>query len=236
MKLAGLEEVAGHRQADHVAHLARNHVRSHRDDTLGADRNHRDRKRIVAGENREVGREVLDRADALDGPRRLLDGNDVRMRAETRDHVERNLLAGAAGHVVEDNRQPEVGNRHEVTIKALGIRLVVVRRHLEAGVGAAGRNRRLRQRHRLGRGVRPRAGQDLDLARSKFDHLLDDLVMLGMIKGRRLARRADGADALDATGDLELDELLQLAVVNGAVLRERRDQGCNRTRKFHSFD
>ena len=225
----GANEVAGERKADHVAHLLRDDVRGDGDHAFRADRGHRERERIVAGEDGEVGQPILDGAHPLDRARGLLDRDDVGMLREAHDDVERYLAPGAAWHVVEDDGKPEVGDRHEVAVEPLWVRLVVVRRHLEACVRAASRYRGLCERHGLGRGVGARAGDDLALPRGKLDRLLDDLVVFLVRESRRLSARADGADALDAGLCLALNQRTQRPIVNRAVARERRYKGCNRT-------
>ena len=188
---------------------------------------------MKSGEDGEVRHEVLDGAHAIDRAGGLLDGDDVRMLREPRDDRERNFLARAPRHVVEDDGQPQVGDRHEVAVEPFRVRLVVVGRHLEARVCAAHRNRRLRERDGLGGRVRARARDDLDLARREFDGLLDHLVVLFVREGRRLAARPHRADALDAARDLFSHDGRKPAVVNRAVLCERGDHRRNGSRKFH---
>ena len=147
------------------------------------------------------------------------------MLREENNDIERNLAPSATWHIVEDDRKTEIGDRHEVAVEPFRVRLVVVRRHLETRIRTACGDRGFRQRHRLGRGIGARAGDDLALPRGKLNRLLDYLVVLLVGKGRGFAARADGADALDSARDLLLDEGLEFAVVDRTVLRERGDQG-----------
>ena len=138
------------------------------------------------------------------------------MPGEAGDDVKRYFASGAARDVVEDDREPEVGDSREMAVEPFRIGLVVVRGDLERGVGAAHGDCGLGERDGLGRGVRACAGDDRHLARRVFYRLLDYLVVLLVRKRWRLARGADGADSLDAARDLLFDYGAEAAVVHGA--------------------
>ena len=111
-----------------------------------------------------------------------------------------------------------------MAVEALGRGLVVVGGDLERGVRAVG-DRVARELDGLARGVAARAGDDLHAAGRVLDGLADHFLVLLVVEGGGFAGGADGADAGDAGGGLGLDERAERAVVDGAVLVERRDEG-----------
>ena len=146
------------------------------------------------------------------------------MLRKARDDVERYLLAGAAGHVVKHHAEPEIRERHEVAVEPFRIRLVVVRRNLQRGIGSAGGDDGPGERNGLGGGIGARAGHDFHLAGRVFDRLLDDALVFGMVERGRLAARADGADTFHAGGGLRLDKSFQRSVIDSPVRVERGDE------------
>ena len=76
--LAGRVVLAAHLQADHLGELLRYGVTDDRDDTYSTAADHRERERVVAGDDVEVARLVLnDLIDLFEIAAGLLDGDDV---------------------------------------------------------------------------------------------------------------------------------------------------------------
>ena len=141
----GLGDVARVPRVAERAHLARDLVAGHGDHAVAAHRHERERGRVVAGEDRHVARAVAaDDRDLLDVGACLLDAHHVGMVREAQERVRLNVGAGAAGDVVDHDRQAAlVRDGAEVGLQHALVRAVVVRGHDERGVrtqlrGAAG--------------------------------------------------------------------------------------------------
>ena len=214
-----------HRRGAQLVHLARHDVGDDGDvaDTAGEQALHR--RRVVAGDDGEPVLAALDEVtDALDGAERLLDADDAGQAGQARAGLGRHVERRAAGHVVEDLGDVDgAGDRLEVAEEPLLRRLVVVGRDEQAGVGA-GRPRVARQLDRLGRGVRPGAGDDRYPPAHVAHDLADDDGVLGHRQRRRLPGGADRDDRVGALLDVELDEGGERLVVDGAVVEHRGDQ------------
>ena len=131
------------------------------------------------------------------------------------DRLGLDVLAGAAGDVVDAMRQAGfLGEHAEVVVKAFLRRLVVVGGDLQGGVGADFFGE-LRQAEGFGRAVRAGAGHDLDSAGDGLDDEGDDALLFLVAERGRLAGGAHRDEAVGAGGDLELDLRL-------AVFRSRR--------------
>ena len=142
--------------------------------------------------------------------------------AELDDEVGREVLAGPARHVVEHGRDIEVGDPREMLHQPGAVRLVVVRRDQERAVRAH-LPRRPREAERLGRIVRPRAGQDRNLPAGGLDRSLNDLLVLLEREGRGLARRACRDDPVDARREKGRDVRTEPLEIEGLVLiRQKR--------------
>ena len=87
--------------------------------------------------------------------------------------------------------------------------LVVIRGDEQERVGS-GFVGALGQVEGFGRGVGARAGHDRDAAGGELDRLTDDFDMLVVVESRGFAGGADGDQAVDASCDLEFDQLLQV--------------------------
>src|SRR5262249_15420453 len=109
-------------------------------------------------------------------------------------------------------------------------RLVVVRGHGEDPV-RAGLDRGLRAGDRTPRVVAAGPGQDRHLARGHLDRDRDDPPLLVVAERHALARRAAGHEDVDALGYLPRDQPPQGGFVEGAIVRERRDERHARTGK-----
>ena len=95
-------------------------------------------------------------------------------------------------------------------IDAVLVRTVVIRRHVQRGVGA-GLLGIARQLDRVGRIVRSAAGDDRHPAPGDLDRDLDHPAMLVGRERRRLAGRSARNQRIDALGDLPLDELANVS-------------------------
>ena len=117
---------------------AGNLVRRDRDDAASADRHQRQRQRVVAREDDEVVRHAgADLAHLRHVAGGLLDAGDVRDGAQADQRRRIDVAAGAAGHVVDDDRQLDrFRDRAVVLVEPFGRRLVVVGRDREDAVGA----------------------------------------------------------------------------------------------------
>src|SRR5262249_7801247 len=127
--------------------------------------------------------------------------------------------------VVGDDRQRRAhaaGDVLEVAEQAVLRRPVVVRRDVEEGVGP-GLARALAELDRLRRGVGAGAGDDGDPAARLFQDHPYDVHLLFEGQGRGFAGGPRGDQAVDAAGDLLLDEVGEGAVVH-ATVAERGDE------------
>ena len=200
-------EIAGERGVHQPGHAVGHEVGRHRDHAAAADRHQRQRQRVVATEHREaVGDGAADLAHLLHVARRFLDADDVGDRGQARQRARLDVAAGAAGHVVDDDRQRRPGgNRAIVLVQAFLRGLVVVRRHREQALDTE-RLGGVRQLGHLGGVVAADAGEHGDLPGAGLDGDADDGVPLRARQGRRLARRAAGHDEVDAATDLPLHQ------------------------------
>src|ERR1044071_3431738 len=143
------------RRVHHLRQRPRRFVRRDRDEPVPAERQQRERHRVVAGEDEEALGPAADNLhDLREVARSLLDGGDVLdLSRQPQRRPGRDVRGGAPRHVVEHDGQPRDRLRHraEVLVQALLRRLVVVGRDDEHGVGA-----RLLRRARVLDGVRRR--------------------------------------------------------------------------------
>ena len=225
MQVTRTLEVALQRGVHHVGGLARDDVGDDRDDAVAADRQQRQGDVVVAreyGEVRTAGGDDL--AHLVQATGRFLHAGDVATVADQpgqrrRLHVDR----GAALDVVEEDRKRHrLGHRSEVAIEPLLRRLVVVRVDDQRPGGACPLGM-AREVDRLGGGVGTRPGDHGKAPSGALHDDLDDPLVLVVAQRRRLAGRSTGNDAVGAVGDVELDELTQLGLVD-ATLAERGDQ------------
>ena len=135
---AGTVHVAVHRRLTHGGHLRRRHIGGHRDVAVAAGQNQLQGGGVVAGIDQEIVAAALtDFPRALQVAGGFLDADDVRHLGETLHGFRQQVAGGAAGHVVENLRDVHrPGHGQEMLIEAFLGRLVVVRRHQQAGVGA----------------------------------------------------------------------------------------------------
>ena len=119
-------------------HPVRHDVGGHGNHAAAADRHQRQRQRIVAAQDLEVRRHAAaDLAHLRHVAGRFLDADDVGDRGEPGQRSRLDVAAGAARHVVDDDRQrgPR-GNRPVVLEQAFLRRLVVVGRHRQQPLDA----------------------------------------------------------------------------------------------------
>lgn len=148
---------------------------------------------------------------------RVLDADDVGQLGQPAQGVVADVHRRASGHVVDQHRQlNRLVDRRIVGVEALLARTIVVGRHHQGGVRADGLGV-LDQLDRLFGGVRPRAGDDRHAAGGGLHGQLDHAAVLVMRKGRGLACRAHGHDAVDSARDLTLDESDERLLVHHAV-------------------
>ena len=218
-------EVAGERGIHQPGHAVGHEVGRDRDHAAAADRHQRQRQRVVATEHREVvGDDAADLAHLLHVARGFLDPHDVGDRGQARQRSRLDVAAGAAGHVVDDDRQRRPGgNRAVVLVQAFLRGLVVVRRHREQALDPE-RLGGVRELGHLGGVVAADAGEHGDLPRADLDGDADHGIPLGPRQRRRLARRATGHDEVDAATDLPLHQRAQRPLIHGARRRKRRHQ------------
>ncbi|SST10097.1 Uncharacterised protein [Acinetobacter baumannii] len=163
----------------------------------------------------------------------LLDADDVRHLGQALDGLRKHVAGGAARYVVEDLRDRNgFGDMAEVLVHAFLGRLVVVRRHQQAGVGAAA-FRGLGQRHRLAGGVGAGAGDHRDAALDLVDHATDHLDVLFHVQRGRFTGGADGDDGVGAFLQVEVHQLGEAVPVQSTLSIEGGDQ-CHHTARNHA--
>src|SRR5690606_5446005 len=162
---------------------------------------------------------------ALDVAGGFLDADDAGHFREAEHGLMLQVGAGAAGHVVQHDRQVAggFGDGAEVLVLPFLPGLVVVRHHLQLAVGAD-LARELRQGDRLGGRVAATAGHHRHPAGSLLDRDADDLAVLLDADRRRLAGGANHADAVRALGHMPVDKFAQRVVINAAVVVHGRDE------------
>ncbi len=176
-----------------------------------------------------AGRSARDGHDLLQVAGGLLDPDDALVLGEAQQRLRADVGAGSAGHVVDDDRQAAlIGDGAVVRLEHALVGLVVVRRHDQGGVRAE--SGRASGGGDAGAGV-VRAGARHDVDPTGGSHLLDgrhrqldDALAFGRVEGRRLAGRADGHEAVDASLDLAAQQAAQGGLVQPTVRRERRDE------------
>ena len=180
--------VSGKRQADHAAELTRKGVANDGDDADGSQRDEREGNAIVARNDVEVLRLVLDDVVHLrDVARRLFDGNHVlEVACDAEGGLGRHVDAGTSGHVVEDDWEGcRFRNRLVVLINAFLRGFVIVRNDGKDGVDAV----EILAFELVDDGPRAVAAHSQDNGDSPvyFRHnQMDDLLFLFFRKGGRL--------------------------------------------------
>ena len=227
LRLGHVARLEGPDQGDHVLGHDVAHDRDH---AAAADRHQRQRQAVVAAEDGQVGggddlRGLVHRAGGL------LDHGDVGQLGHADDGLRLDVLAGAAGDVVDaDGDVDRLGQDLEVLIEAFLGRLVVVGGDDQGGVGP-GLGGPAGQPQGLLGAVRAGAGHDLDPPGGRLDHGRDHPLVLRVRERGALAGRAHRADARRAGLDLELHLPLQGLDIDLAVA-ERRDHGHRQAGKL----
>ena len=215
------------RPVHHLPDLAGDEVARDGDHAVAAQLDHRLGVVVVARPHQEaLGRAAQDRLDLVEVAARLLDADDVRYLGQAERGLGRHVERGARRHVVEDAWQRgRLGQRREVTDQALLRRLVVVRHRqhhrVHAGVDAGSH-----QRQRLVRCVRRRAAHQRHVGADGLAHGAPDRNLLLVGERGRLTRGAGDDEAVVAGGDERTGQLADGRIVDGAVVVEGRDHGC----------
>ncbi len=206
-------------------HLGRQDVGDHRDHALPAQRQVGQAGEVVTAVLREARRHGLgDVGRAGHVARRILEAHDARVPRQRGHGVHLQVDDGAAGHVVEHQRQRDgVGLRGEVRHQPLLRGLVVVGHDAEQRIRAAFFGK-ARQRHRLGRRIGAHAGHDVGAARCVLHGGGQQLAVLGMAQRGAFARGAGYDDAGRAAVDVPVDQAAQRRQVRAQVVGEGREQ------------
>ncbi len=213
-----LGHVAGHGRHAQFVHRARRDVGGDGDIALAAAQHQRDRGGVVARVDRERRRRQAQQVGgAGDIAGRFLDADDARHLRQAQHGLVGHVRHGAAGHVVQDDRQVDrFGDLAEMPVHAFLRRPVVVRHDLQRRVGA-GFLRIAGQFDRLDGRVAAGAGDDGNAPCRMVDRDLDQFAMLVHGDRRRFAGGADDDDAVGAFRDVPVDELAQARQVETAV-------------------
>ena len=205
--------------------LLRADVRPHGDHARRAQAHHRHDHVVVAGEHAEVvADQPRDLRRVADVAARLLDARDVRMLRQARAARRGDRAAGAARHVVQDDRRIDgIGHRREVAVHALVVRLVVVRGDQQQAVRAHIMIAAALFQLRL-RAVGARAADDRDFSVHRLDHAAGDVVVLLVAHGARLAGRAQHDNAVRALLQVPPCQRPERIEIDAAVRVERRHQ------------
>ena len=151
---------------------------------------------------------------------------------EAGDGLRQHVRAGSAGNVVEDDGDVHrLGHGGEVSIVTLLRRFVVVRPDHQHAVrtGLAGE---LRQPQGFRGAVGAGAGHDLDPAAGPLHHGGDHLLVFLMVERGRLARGADGGQAIRAFLDVPVDQPAQSVVIDLAAAKWRDKCHCEARELF----
>ena len=159
---ARLVEVAARARLGHRGHLLAHQVRGDRDDAGAAQLHHREQHVVVARVDRQARTPPTRRHSPRSGFA-CFTRHDVRDLGELGDEVGLQVDAAAAGDVVEDHRQADLGDGGDVAHDPGPRGAVVVGRDDQARVGA-GLGREVREVHRVGRVVAAGAGHDAGAA------------------------------------------------------------------------
>jgi hypothetical protein len=159
----------------------------------------------------------------LEIARRVLHGDDVGLLRDPEHRLVLDPCARAARDVVHDDRElGGVGDVLEMGHEAALRRLVVVRRDDDDPVGA-GLLGGLGQLEGLGGRIRPGAADQLALAPDRVTDRAEQVGLLLVGKGRRLAGRAHDEDRVGAVVREPGSELLRAVEVDTVIGPERRD-------------
>ncbi|MNZ40455.1 hypothetical protein D3C78_579760 [compost metagenome] len=231
--LLGIARKGGFAQ---ISHFARGDVGGNGDVAFAAQQDQLDRGRIIAGQHDEVLADAIeDGLGALEVAGRFLDTDDVRHGGQADHGLGLHVAGGAARNVVEDLRDVDgFGNVLEVLVQAFLGRLVVVRHHQQAGVGAsvlgvAG------QVHGFSGGVRAGAGDHRNRVLAvldALDHVLDNQNVLFDIQGRGLTGGADCNDRMGAVFQVEVYKFVEAVPIKTPLCIHGCDQ-CHHTARNH---
>ena len=235
MQGVGLRQVALQGRFHHPRHLRRGEVGHHRDHAPATDERGGHGGEIVAGQHDEVTRAALDHlADLLQAAAGLLDADHARQGRQPRDRGRQHVGHRPAGNVIEHHGDVDrLEDGLEMLVQPLLARLVVVRHHRQHRIGATGLGRR-GQFDRLQGAVGAGAGNDRDPAGDRLHGQVDHPLVLVEIECGRLAGGPAGDQAVNAAGDLELDQVHQPLFIDPAVPHGRDESGNGALDLLHS--
>jgi hypothetical protein len=223
--------VAGDERVVEVGDGARREVRHAAEVTAAAERQHRVAEQLDPRQRDEVAAALVEHVgDVLEVARRLLDADDVLVRArQPADRRGRDLDGRPHGDVVDDDRQVgELVRDARVPLEqALLLGAPVVRRHDQRG-GRAEALRLGRQLERLAHQRGAGAGQERDAPVDRGGRGPHHLDPLRDRLRRRLAGRAAHRDAVRAVLELPVYERRDRVEIERAVGVERGDQRGDR--------
>ena len=149
------------------------------------------------------------------------------MLRQARDILLGNRTPRTTRHVVQDaGNINRIEYRGEMTVDALFVRLVVVRRDEQQAIGAHLLEAQALFEHGL-RTVRAAARDNGHASRHAVDDELAHLVVFLMRHGRRFARGAQREQSVGPVCQMKIDQAAKRLKVDAAVFSERRDERHN---------
>ncbi|MNL15688.1 hypothetical protein D3C87_1366920 [compost metagenome] len=231
---AGRDGIALQRGIAHVGHVARRDVGGHRDIAFAAQQHQLDRGGVVAGYHQEV---LADAVDDGFGTGHVaggfLDADDV-FHGRQADHgVGQHVARGAARHVIQDLRDVDgFGDGLEVLVQAFLGRLVVIRSHQQAGIGA-GDLRIGGQLDGFTSRVRASPGDHRNAPCNLLHHVTNHFDVLVHVKGGRFTCSADRHDGVGAVLQVKVHQFAQAVPVETTLCIHGCDQ-CHHTARNHA--
>ena len=212
----------------HVVHFLRLHIRPNRNNAAAAQRHHGQNDIVVAREHAEViGQVARDFRRIANIARSLFDAESVGMLRQARDILLGNRAPRTTRHVVQDTGNiNRIEHRGEMTVDALFVRLVVVRRDKQQTIGAHLLEAQALFEHGL-RTVRAAARDNRHASCHAIDDELAHLVVFLMRHGRRFARGAQREQGVGSVFQMEVDQAAKRLKINAAVFSEWRDERHN---------
>src|SRR5271163_486234 len=210
MDLASVGELSAEREMHHGGHFGGDFVGNDRDDAASAECDEWKSDGVVAAQDDEIFRHLIEDGGHLpDVARSFLDADDVGDLCQARDGGGFDVDAGAALHAVENDGQIDgAGDGFEMLIEAFLRGLVVIRGDGEDALDAEGGEFAGERNYFCGV-VTACSAEDWNFARSFFYRDGDYAEMFLVREGGAFAGGAAGDEEVDTAGDLALDELAQ---------------------------